>query len=64
MKAKVNKDLCIGCGICPDICPDVFDMQEDGKAAVIVDPVPPWAEDTCWEAVSQCPEEAITVEEE
>ncbi|EGT5236377.1 ferredoxin, partial [Clostridioides difficile] len=26
MKANVNQDTCIGCGLCPSICPEVFDM--------------------------------------
>ncbi|MDD4103149.1 MAG: 4Fe-4S binding protein, partial [Kiritimatiellae bacterium] len=24
MKANVNKDTCIGCGLCESICPAVF----------------------------------------
>ena len=24
MHAEVDKDTCIGCGACPDICPEVF----------------------------------------
>ncbi|MFA5953156.1 MAG: ferredoxin [Candidatus Pacearchaeota archaeon] len=31
---KVDKKKCIGCGTCPGICPDVFEMSEDGKAQV------------------------------
>ena len=29
MKAIVDKDTCIGCGLCPSICPEVFDMDDD-----------------------------------
>ena len=33
MKAFVDKETCIGCGLCPSICPDVFAMDDDdGKA--------------------------------
>ena len=30
MKARVDQDTCIGCGVCPSICPEVFDMKDDG----------------------------------
>ena len=31
---KVDKEKCIGCGLCPNLCPDIFEMKEDGKADV------------------------------
>ncbi len=31
---KVDKDLCIACGICSQVCPDVFEIGPDGKAQV------------------------------
>ena len=33
--AKVDKDLCVGCGLCPGACADVFEMTDDGKAGII-----------------------------
>ena len=30
---KIDKELCIGCGACEAVCPDVFEMM-DGKAVV------------------------------
>jgi ferredoxin len=61
MKAFIDKNVCIGCGLCPQICPAVFSMTEDGYAQVIVDPVPAEQEAACKEAVSQCPVEAIKI---
>ena len=63
MKARVDQDLCTGCGLCPDICPEVFEMGDDDLAKVKVDPVPAEAEQSCREAAEQCPVEAISVEE-
>ena len=39
MKANVDKDTRIGCGLCPTIAPEVFDMDDDGKAHTIVEEV-------------------------
>lgn len=63
MKATVDKSLCAGCGICVDVCPEVFEM--DGDVAIAkVDKVPAEAEDTCQDAVQQCPVEAIKITED
>lgn len=60
MKAIVNKDLCLGCGLCPELCPEVFEMQGD-KAVVRLDTIPEGEEDRCRDAAQQCPAEAIKV---
>jgi ferredoxin len=62
MKATVDPELCIGCGLCPEICPQVFEMPDD-KARAKVDPVPPEFEDDARDAAQQCPSEAIKIED-
>ena len=62
MKASVDKDLCIGCGLCAEICPAVFQMDDD-QAVAKLETVPPEAEDACRDAAQQCPVEAIKIEE-
>jgi len=32
---KVNKEKCIGCGLCVAECPGATEIKEDGKAEVI-----------------------------
>lgn len=58
-KAKVDQELCIGCGTCESLCPGVFKV-ENGKSQVI-------AEDcsgcNCDEVAKSCPVSAITIEE-
>jgi ferredoxin len=62
MKAVVDSDLCTGCEICVDTCPEVFKMDND-VAIVKVNKVPAEAVDSCREAAEGCPTEAISIEE-
>jgi len=34
-KFKVNKEKCIGCGLCVANCPEATQMGKDGKAEII-----------------------------
>ena len=62
MKAQVNEELCVGCGLCANDCPDVFEMEND-KAKVKANPVPESSLDCCNQAKQDCPVEAIIIEE-
>ncbi len=63
MKPTIDHELCIGDGICEDICPDVFELRSDGLAYVI-DAEPA---ESLWpkveEASNECPTDAIFLEE-
>lgn len=63
-KATVNKDTCIGCGLCTGVAPDIFAIGDDGKSDVILDggEVPAELEAAADDAAAQCPVQAITVE--
>lgn len=60
MKVQVDDDLCRGHAACCALCPDVFELTDDGYAAVLVDEVPPGREHDVRSAVARCPERAIT----
>lgn len=62
MKACVDQEICIGCGLCADTCPEVFELKED-KAYVKVQDVPKNLEDKVKEAKDNCPVDAISIEE-
>lgn len=63
MKAKINRDDCIGCELCTQICPEVYAMDDEQIAIVIADPVPAAVEDTAKDAEDSCPTSAISIEE-
>lgn len=63
MRAFVDEDACTGCALCEGICPEVFQMNDDFIAEVILDPVPADLEDCAREAMESCADEAITLEE-
>ena len=54
-------DLCIGCGLCEELCPAVFELGDDGVAHVI-DPEECEAAGCCEEAAEECPVDAISLE--
>lgn len=55
VKVTVNKDACIGCGLCVGSYPETFEFDEEGKATVIAD----MDEAVVDEAISNCPAGAI-----
>ncbi len=63
MKVRVDPELCVGTGSCESLCPQVFQVGNQGVAEVQVEPVPTELEESCREAVESCPVEAIQIEE-
>lgn len=61
MKVTVDEETCIGCGLCAETCPEVFEMKDD-KACVKGNEVPEGAADTARTAAEECPVEAIQVD--
>ncbi len=61
MKATVNAELCVGCGLCADVCPEVFVMEQD-KAKIKANPVPDSSTECCQKAKEDCPVEAVITE--
>jgi ferredoxin len=64
MRVTVDPDRCEGHARCWGICPEVFELDDEGHAAVraaAVDGVPADLEAKAREAASNCPERAIAV---
>ncbi|HEY8527640.1 MAG TPA: ferredoxin [Acidimicrobiales bacterium] len=60
MKVEVDSELCQGHARCWEICPEVFQLDDEGYAYVEVADVPPEHEAKARQAVINCPERAIT----
>ena len=63
MKAIVDRDACISCGLCASVCPAVFELDDEEISTVIQDPVDAENEDCSREAADDCPTDAIHIEE-
>jgi ferredoxin len=62
MKISIDKTLCTGCSLCYTDVPEVYAMDDDGLAKVILEsPQGPLGE-KAKEAGSNCPADAIRVE--
>lgn len=60
-KVTVDQELCIGCGACANLCPEVFELQDDGKSSVLDETGAGCDVDV---AANSCPVGAIKVTEE
>ncbi|MEW5955045.1 MAG: ferredoxin [Candidatus Micrarchaeota archaeon] len=57
-QAIVDKELCIGCGLCASTCPKSFEMEADGKSRAL-NPAGD-SEDCMQKAIDNCPVQAIS----
>jgi ferredoxin len=60
MKAVIDADMCIGCGLCAQVAPEVYEMQDD-KAIVIGDDIPEDKVEDAKSGADQCPVTAIVI---
>lgn len=60
-KPVVDHELCIGCGLCAEFCPQVFEIRDEKSWVIGPDKC---GTCDCEEAVDNCPAEAISYEED
>lgn len=61
MRAYVDKETCIGCELCPEICPEIFFMEDDGLAEAKEIELPDELLDSAKEAEDSCPSDSIII---
>jgi ferredoxin len=64
MKVIVDHDLCEGHSRCQTAAPEVFEVRDDDKSYVLLDPVPEDLRPKVERAVRLCPRQAIRIEDE
>ena len=66
MKVSIDQTKCVACGSCVAICPEVFEMKEDGTVDVKKEyqgkDIPNELEEKVQEAHDMCPATAIVIE--
>lgn len=63
LRVIVDRAACCGYGVCAEICPDVFGLDENGIVKVAAQSVPAAQQDLAREACAACPQSAIALEE-
>jgi ferredoxin len=59
----IDQDECVGCETCVELCPDVFEFDEDSQKAFVKEDYK--NDEACiQEAIESCPTECIAWEDE
>jgi len=62
MKARVDRDVCIGSAVCVATAPDVFELDNEGLSHVVDQDA--GSDELLREAAEGCPVQAIILEDE
>ena len=62
MKVKLDKELCIGCGLCEENLPEIF-ITGDYTAELKKTDVPDEMREKLEETIEDCPTDAISIDE-
>ena len=58
-KVVIDSDECIGCESCVELCPEIFEFDDENEKAVVI--LPEGGDEDCIEdAISNCPVECIS----
>ncbi len=63
MKVNVDYDLCASTGGCMQVCPEVFEVRNDGYLYILQEEPPAELHDKVREAAELCPTAAIELED-
>ena len=63
MKVIVDYDRCEGNAICMQVCPEVFEVQDDDRVHLLIDTPGEALRAKVKEAVRRCPRQALSIQD-
>ena len=63
LRVVANRSACCGYGVCAEICPEIFGVDDNGIVTVKLESVPPGLEDKAREGVQACPQSALAIQD-
>ena len=63
MRVQVDLQICEGNAVCMKVAPTVFEVRDDDKAYVLLDPIPEDLRAAVEAAVRRCPRRALALVE-
>jgi ferredoxin len=64
LRVIADRNACCGYGVCVEMCPEVYQMDEGGKVVLVSDYVPKGAEIKARNGASACPQNALKIVDE
>jgi ferredoxin len=64
LKVVADRSACCGYGVCAEICPEIFKLDDLGIVTLLMDTVPEGMETAAREGASACPQSALKIVEE
>ena len=63
MKVVVDYDRCEGNAVCMQVCPEVFEVQDDDRVHLLIDTPGEALRAKVKEAVRRCPRQALSIQD-
>jgi ferredoxin len=63
MKVIVDYDRCEGNAVCMQVCPEVFEVQDDDRVHLLIDTPGEALRAKVKEAVRRCPRQALSIQD-
>jgi ferredoxin len=64
LRVIADRGACCGYGVCAEICPEIYQVDDIGVVRLLTDIVPEGLEIKAKEAASACPQNALRVVDE